>query len=102
VTVINNAHATEIVKGFDGSVKGLRYTTKDDNGQVQQHELEADAVVLATGGYAYDRSDTSLLRQYASGTFLAHAERCSWHALIAVRVYVKQLCYFKYVATSRL
>jgi aspartate oxidase len=76
VTVINNAHATEIVKGFDGSVKGLRYTTKDENGQVQQHELEADAVVLATGGYAYDRSDTSLLRQYAPGAFLAHAEQC--------------------------
>ena len=45
-----------------GAIKGVEFVSGADS---QPQSLPAAAVVLATGGYAYDRSDSSLLKQYA-------------------------------------
>ena len=44
----------------NGKVKGIEYEDKDK----AAHQIEADNVVLATGGFSADLSATSLLRKY--------------------------------------
>ena len=36
------------------------------NDSTQEIDLPSDAVILATGGYAHDLGDTSLLKEFAS------------------------------------
>ncbi|CAM9226866.1 unnamed protein product [Chrysoparadoxa australica] len=64
ITIATNAKVNEIMIGSDGEVAGLKYT--DAGGEVV--EVRAGAVVLATGGYSFDRGEGSLLAEFAPET----------------------------------
>ena len=51
--------------GESHAVHGITYAQKGENGVEQTHELLADAVILATGGFSNDHTSNSLLKQYA-------------------------------------
>ncbi|KAG5181287.1 FAD binding domain-containing protein [Tribonema minus] len=72
VQIVTNARVTQLLLDSQGAVRGLRYiqqtSTEATGGAPQggegETEVAAAAVVLATGGFAYDRSEGSLLRKY--------------------------------------
>lgn len=59
VRVLTQARATGLVRGSSGAVAGVRYSSGDaDSYGVVARELGAPAVVLASGGYEWDRELT--------------------------------------------
>ncbi|CAM9099437.1 unnamed protein product [Scytosiphon promiscuus] len=62
VSVMTNADVTSLMTDDAGRVTGVRYRQGEAEEQV---ELSAASVVLTTGGYAYDRSEGSLLSEFA-------------------------------------
>ncbi|CAM9675844.1 unnamed protein product [Ectocarpus fasciculatus] len=62
ISVMTNAHVTSLKINDAGRVTGVRYQQGGDGDQI---ELPAASVVLTTGGYAYDRSEGSLLSEFA-------------------------------------
>ncbi|KAG5177884.1 NADH-dependent fumarate reductase [Tribonema minus] len=69
VNIVTNAEVTRLLVAKDGAVTGLSYRRAAQGGgkggQGETVEVAAGAVVLATGGYAFDRSPASLLSKYA-------------------------------------
>ncbi|KAJ3115731.1 hypothetical protein HDU96_000143 [Phlyctochytrium bullatum] len=59
IKVITNASVQELLGDANG-VYGVRYASGSDC-----FELNAKAVILATGGFAHDRTQTSLLQRHA-------------------------------------
>ncbi|KPA85957.1 putative mitochondrial NADH-dependent fumarate reductase-like protein [Leptomonas pyrrhocoris] len=76
ITVLNETAVTSLIHETttmpDGSheirVSGVRYTSLTDPMKTEM-QLPADAVVLATGGFSNDQTNTSLLREYAPQLF---------------------------------
>jgi len=68
VNVLLNTRVTKILTSEDGTkVTGVEYeTTNLETKEVKKGTLYADAIVLATGGYAHDWTETSLLRRFGS------------------------------------
>jgi len=66
VEVKYNSRVQEILTNDDGSkVVGVKYeTTNLETKETKINVLPANAVILATGGYAHDWTDTSLLRKF--------------------------------------
>jgi len=66
VTVRYNSRVQEILTTGDGSkVIGVKYeSTNPETKNTKINVLPASAVILATGGYAHDWTDTSLLRRF--------------------------------------
>jgi flavocytochrome c len=65
VTVLLNTRVKEIIKNKDGKVVGVQYETTDlETKETKTDVLAAGAVILATGGYAHDWTETSLLRRF--------------------------------------
>eukprot|EP00752_Nemacystus_decipiens_P001221 g1221.t1 len=62
VSVMTNSDVQSLMTNDDGHVTGVRY---QQGGEGEVIELPAASVVLTTGGYAYDRSQGSLLSQFA-------------------------------------
>lgn len=62
ISVMTNAHVTSLTTDDAGKVTGVRYR---QGGEGEDIDLPAAAVVLTTGGYAYDRSEGSLLSEFA-------------------------------------
>jgi len=65
IRVVPEAEVTEILTGSKMGlpmVRGVVYTAKDKNGELVTHSLDADAVILATGGFAANKT---LLKMYA-------------------------------------
>ncbi|KAG5646837.1 hypothetical protein DXG03_002214 [Asterophora parasitica] len=58
VTIIKKARATKLVKDESGSVVGVEYLHKGKT------EIAHGPVILATGGYAADFTEDSLLKKY--------------------------------------
>jgi flavocytochrome c len=65
VEVLLNTRVQEIIKNENGKVVGVKYETKNlETNETKKDVLPAGAVILTTGGYAHDWSDTSLLRRF--------------------------------------
>ncbi|KAJ3108348.1 cleavage and polyadenylation specificity factor subunit 2 [Phlyctochytrium planicorne] len=66
IEVVKGAKVEEVLEDREG-VKGVRFVVGEDllSISIKCKELEASAVVLATGGFSNDHTETSLLRQYA-------------------------------------
>jgi len=65
VTVLLNTRVQKIIKNTEGKVVGVEYeTTNLETKEVTTDVLAADAVILASGGYAHDWTETSLLRRF--------------------------------------
>ncbi|KAJ3411573.1 NADH-cytochrome b5 reductase [Chytridiales sp. JEL 0842] len=60
VKVITGARVESLIGNVEDGISGVRYAVGEEI-----NELHSDAVILATGGYANDRTSTSLLKQYA-------------------------------------
>ncbi|KPI86888.1 putative NADH-dependent fumarate reductase [Leptomonas seymouri] len=68
VRIETNARLVSLLGEQSGSapaVYGISYAQKNEAGEEHTHELLADAVILATGGFSNDHTDTSLLKEYA-------------------------------------
>ena len=61
VNIISGAKATQLVQSEDGGVVGVVYESRDEAGAASTNTIHAQNVVLATGGFAADRSKTSWL-----------------------------------------
>ncbi|KPI83014.1 NADH-dependent fumarate reductase-like protein [Leptomonas seymouri] len=76
VTILCEAAVTSLIHGVtvvpDGSreirVNGVRYVSLTDPMKTEM-SLQADAVILATGGFSNDQTNTSLLREFAPQLF---------------------------------
>jgi flavocytochrome c len=55
---------TRLIKNSSGHVKGVKLDNADPHAPSEFDALRTDHVILATGGFASDRSTGSLLRQY--------------------------------------
>ena len=69
VTILTDCKVTALIQNDQGHVVGVDYvdltgTTDGHDETQQQQQLYADHVVLATGGFAADRSSGSYLAQY--------------------------------------
>ncbi|ORX41846.1 Flavocytochrome c, partial [Piromyces finnis] len=66
VEILFNTRVQNILTNDDGSkVIGVQYeTTNLETKETKQDTLAADAIILASGGYAHDWTDTSLLRRF--------------------------------------
>jgi flavocytochrome c len=60
IKLITDAKVTELLKN-DGNVSGVKYIVK---GSDTETEVSSKSVILATGGYGGDFSETSYLKQY--------------------------------------
>ena len=58
--IILGGRVTELVTGEDGTVKGVRVVSKGDDERI----VEAGTTILATGGFASDRSANSYLDKH--------------------------------------
>ena len=61
VTILVDTRVTKLLKDDEGRVIGVEYKTDGEEGT---HEMKATNVVLATGGFAADRSSASYLAKY--------------------------------------
>jgi len=67
VEVIYNSRVQEILTNGQGKVTGVKYeTTNLETKETTKNTLYGGAVILATGGYAHDWTDTSLLRRFGT------------------------------------
>jgi len=65
VTVLLNTRVQKIIKNSEGKVVGVQYETTDlETKETKTDVLAAGAVILASGGYAHDWTETSLLRRF--------------------------------------
>eukprot|EP00941_MAST-03F_sp_MAST-3F-sp1_P004266 g4266.t1 len=67
ITLMKRTSMTGLLTNDDGSIRGVSFEkrVKGKNGEVESGELLASQVILATGGYAADRTDSSLLKKYS-------------------------------------
>ncbi|KPA86013.1 putative NADH-dependent fumarate reductase [Leptomonas pyrrhocoris] len=68
VRIETNTRLTSLLREQGGSspaVRGVSYAQKNEAGEERTHELLADAVILATGGFSNDHTNNSLLQEYA-------------------------------------
>jgi flavocytochrome c len=69
VEVLLNTRVQKIIKNKEGKVVGVEYeTTNLETKETKKDVLPAGAVILTSGGYAHDWTDTSLLRRFGEKT----------------------------------
>uniref|UniRef100_A0A5S6QGK6 FAD-dependent oxidoreductase 2 FAD binding domain-containing protein n=1 Tax=Trichuris muris TaxID=70415 RepID=A0A5S6QGK6_TRIMR len=61
--LLKNTLVTELMTSDDGAVIGVRAKAAE---KTASEEIEADAVILTTGGYSNDHTSDSLIMEYAS------------------------------------
>jgi flavocytochrome c len=64
VTILSGAKVTGLDLNGEGQVIGLRYVEQGEEGENEAKILRTGAVILTTGGFAYDRSPGSLLAEF--------------------------------------
>jgi flavocytochrome c len=64
VTILTDTKVTKLLTDDHGAVIGVEYVSSDRNATSLPTQLYAPNVVLATGGFASDRSEGSYLSQY--------------------------------------
>ncbi|KAL1922943.1 uncharacterized protein VTP21DRAFT_9319 [Calcarisporiella thermophila] len=64
VKIIKRARVTRLIKDNQGNVTGVEYRVVNKDNSLGETHTEPGPVILATGGYAADFSESSLLKQY--------------------------------------
>lgn len=64
VKILTDTKVLNLIISNEGNVTGVQVEYLTDGNEDQPNELKAANVILATGGFAADRSDDSLLSQY--------------------------------------
>eukprot|EP00761_Pharyngomonas_kirbyi_P007210 gb/GECH01007220.1/.p1 GENE.gb/GECH01007220.1/~~gb/GECH01007220.1/.p1 ORF type:complete len:546 (+),score=151.86 gb/GECH01007220.1/:1-1638(+) len=86
VTIMTSTSVTDLITDHLAKVSGVHYEKKNEDGKIETGSIEADAVILTTGGYGADRSSSSFLAQFAPSLTNLSTTNGPWASGDGVRI----------------